>query len=156
MDKIFEKVKKNILQNELIKENDKIVLGVSGGPDSVFLLHVLNKIKEEKLITFDIIIAHINHGIREEAIHDQKFVETLAEKLGYKCYSLEVNVSKIAEEQKISEEECGSYNWAVELKDTHEIIGNIEVIALSKRNNNCEIGYVYGSKFWGKDFCRCV
>ena len=107
MDKVFEKVKKNILQNELISENDKIVLGVSGGPDSVFLLHVLNKIKEEKLITFDIIIAHINHGIREEAIHDQKFVETLAEKLGYKCYSLEVNVSKIAEEQKISEEECG-------------------------------------------------
>ena len=107
MDKIFEKVKKNILQNELIKENDKIVLGVSGGPDSVFLLHVLNKIKEEKLITFDIIIAHINHGIRKEAIHDQEFVESLAGNLGYKCYSLEVNVSKIAEEQKISEEECG-------------------------------------------------
>ena len=107
MNRIFEKVKNNILQNELIKDKDKIVLGVSGGPDSVFLLHVLNKIKEEKLITFDITIAHINHGIREEAKHDQEFVEELATKLGYKYYSLEVNVSKIAEEQKISEEECG-------------------------------------------------
>lgn len=107
MDKIFEKVKNNILQNELIKENDKIVLGVSGGPDSVFLLHVLNRIKEEKIIIFDMIIAHINHGIREEAINDQKFVEDLAKRLGYKSYSLEVHVSKIAKEQKISEEECG-------------------------------------------------
>lgn len=107
MNKIFEKVKNNILQNELIKDNDKIVLGVSGGPDSIFLLHVLDKIRGEKQIQFDIVISHINHGIREEAISDQKFVENLSKKLGYECYSLIVNVAKIAKEQKISEEECG-------------------------------------------------
>ena len=52
----------------------------------------------------------------------------------------------------IKKYENGSYNWVVELKDTHEIIGSIEVIALSEKNNNCEIGYVYGSKFWGKGY----
>ena len=46
----------------------------------------------------------------------------------------------------------GSFNWVVELKDTHEIIGNIEAIGVSKKHNNCEMGYVYGSKFWGKGY----
>lgn len=46
----------------------------------------------------------------------------------------------------------GSYNWVVELKDTQEIIGNISVIEISKKHNNCELGYVYGSKFWGNGY----
>ena len=46
----------------------------------------------------------------------------------------------------------GSYNWVVELKDSHEIIGNISVIEMSKKHNNCELGYVFGSKFWGNGY----
>ena len=52
----------------------------------------------------------------------------------------------------INEYSNGSYNWVVELKDNHEIIGNISVIELSKKHNNCELGYVFGSKFWGKGY----
>ncbi len=50
----------------------------------------------------------------------------------------------------------GSLNWVVELKETHEIIGNIEVIAKSKKNNNCEVGYTFGSKYWGKGYATEV
>ena len=46
----------------------------------------------------------------------------------------------------------GSYNWVVELKENHEIIGNISVIKISKKHNNCELGYVFGSKFWGNGY----
>lgn len=46
----------------------------------------------------------------------------------------------------------GSYNWVLELKTTHEIIGNISVIEISNKHHNCEIGYVIGSKYWGNGY----
>lgn len=52
----------------------------------------------------------------------------------------------------IKEYDNGSYNWVIELKDNHEIIGNISVIEISKKHNNCELGYVLGSKFWGQGY----
>lgn len=52
----------------------------------------------------------------------------------------------------IKEYDNGSYNWVVELKDTYEIIGNVSVIETNKKHNNCEIGYVFGSKFWGNGY----
>lgn len=161
MKRIFDRVKNNILQNELIKDNDKIVLGVSGGPDSVFLLHVLNKIREEKKIDFDIVIAHVNHMIREEAIIDQKFVENLADDLGYKCLVLTANVVEEAEKQKISEEECGRnirYNFFNDLlKETnsnkiavaHNQTDNVETVLM----NFIRGAGISGMK--GMDFVSC-
>lgn len=52
----------------------------------------------------------------------------------------------------ISEYDNCSFSWVVEIKDTHEIIGNISVVEISKKHNNCELGYVYGSKFWGNGY----
>ena len=68
-----EAVLKTIKKYNLIQEGDKIVLGISGGPDSMSMLHILNEIKNEKN-NFEIIVAHINHQIREEAIDDEKYV----------------------------------------------------------------------------------
>lgn len=62
------KVLETIKKYNLILDGDKVVLGVSGGPDSISMLDILNNIKNEKLINFDIVVAHINHMIREEAI----------------------------------------------------------------------------------------
>lgn len=52
----------------------------------------------------------------------------------------------------ISEYADDNFNWIVELKETHEVIGSISVNGKSKKHNNCEIGYVYGSKFWGNGY----
>ena len=59
------KVMQTINTYQMIKEGDKIVIGVSGGPDSMTLLNILNNFKEKLNIT--IYVAHINHGIRIEA-----------------------------------------------------------------------------------------
>ena len=67
-----DKVIKTIKKYNLINKGDKIVLGVSGGPDSISMLDILNSIKDE--IGFEIYVAHINHLIREEAIDDEKYV----------------------------------------------------------------------------------
>lgn len=52
----------------------------------------------------------------------------------------------------IREYDNNSYNWVVELKETHELIGNISAISVRRRHNNCEIGYCYGSKYWNQGY----
>lgn len=52
----------------------------------------------------------------------------------------------------INDYEKGAYNWIVEIKHTKEVIGNISVIDISKKHCNCELGYVYGSKYWGQGY----
>ena len=73
-----EKIKQTIIKNELINKNDKIVLGVSGGPDSMSMLHVLNKLKNS--MHFEIVVAHINHMIRKEADEETLYVKNYCDK----------------------------------------------------------------------------
>ena len=49
----------------------------------------------------------------------------------------------------INECQNGGYRWLVELKDTNEVIGTIEVDKINSKHNNCEVGYAYASKYWG-------
>lgn len=44
------------------------------------------------------------------------------------------------------------YKWLIELKDTHELIGGIDVCSLYKRKNYCEVGYCIGTKWWNKGY----
>ena len=59
--------------DRLVSNNDKIVVAVSGGPDSMFLLDMLLKVR--KLKNFDIIVAHVNHNVRAESYDEAKMVE---------------------------------------------------------------------------------
>lgn len=101
------KVLETIRRYNLIENGDKIVLGVSGGPDSIAMLNVLNQIKNEKIFDFTIVVAHINHLIREEAIEDQKFVEEFCKNINVEFYSKSIDVQKIANNRKIGTEEAG-------------------------------------------------
>ena len=59
--------------DRLVSNNDKIVVAVSGGPDSMFLLDMLLKVRKSK--NFDIIVAHVNHNVRAESYDEAKMVE---------------------------------------------------------------------------------
>lgn len=48
--------------------------------------------------------------------------------------------------------EESSYKWVVQLKDTQELIGSISAVKIRKKDLNCEIGYCYGSKYWGNGY----
>lgn len=102
-----EKVIQTIKKNKLIINGDKIVLGVSGGPDSISMLDILRKIKEENIIQFDIVVAHINHLIREEAVEDEEYVKKYCEKNGIECYIKRIDVQELAQNKKIGTEEAG-------------------------------------------------
>ena len=104
-----DKVLNTINKYNLINDGDKVVLGVSGGPDSIAMLNILNDIKNDKNLhmNFDIIVAHVNHMIREEAIDDQRFVENFCKKIGVSFYAKSIDVQKIANNKKIGTEEAG-------------------------------------------------
>lgn len=99
--KILETIKKY----NLIQQGDKIVIGVSGGPDSICLLHTLNELKEK--LNFKIYVAHINHMIRDEADEETKYVENFCKSIGVECFVEKIDVIKIARELKMGTEEAG-------------------------------------------------
>ncbi|MGN1302283.1 MAG: tRNA lysidine(34) synthetase TilS [Clostridia bacterium] len=105
MTEVLETIKKY----NLIESGDKLVLGVSGGPDSISMLNILNDIRNDKNLhmEFDIIVAHVNHMIRKEAKDDEKFVENFCKKIGVPFYSKSIDVQKIANNNKIGTEEAG-------------------------------------------------
>ncbi len=111
MNKLLEQVKNNIYTYNLIEDKDIIVIGLSGGPDSIFLIHALSILKpvieKEKGITYRLHAAHINHKIREEAGYDQNLAMEYATSLGVPFHVLEIDVEAEAKKLKIGTEECG-------------------------------------------------
>lgn len=100
-----EEVLKTIKDNNLINEGDKIVIGVSGGPDSICLLHLLNNLTNTLKIT--IYVAHINHSIREVADMETKYVQDFCKKIGVECFVKKEDILNLAKKQKKGTEEVG-------------------------------------------------
>lgn len=74
---LLSKVKKTIQKYAMLNNGDKIIVAVSGGADSVVLLHLLKRLKDD--YNLELIVAHLNHSIRkEEATRDASFVQSLA------------------------------------------------------------------------------
>jgi len=76
----------------MISRGDRVVVAVSGGPDSVCLLHLLLQISQE--LNLQLFVAHLNHMLREEAIEEENFVRELAEKYSLPFYSERIEVAK--------------------------------------------------------------
>ena len=116
-----------------MKVGDKIILGVSGGPDSTAMLICLNELSKE--MNFDIIVCHINHGIRENAKLDEKYVEEFCKKLEVPFYVLHANVTEKAKKQKRGVEETGRiirYNFFEDILEKTDS----NKIAIAHNNND--------------------
>lgn len=100
-----EKVLKTIKKYELIKSGDNIVLGISGGPDSICMLYILNSLKKD--LKFNIYVAHINHMLRENAKLDEEYVKNTCKKLNIPVYIKHIQIKEIAEKEKRGIEETG-------------------------------------------------
>jgi len=79
----------------MLKKGDRVVVGVSGGPDSVALLHILNSLKE--IYKIGLHVAHLEHGIRgSESVEDMKFVKDLCDDLSIRVTSKQEKTEEIA------------------------------------------------------------
>lgn len=104
--RLIETIKNTIKKHSLIDEGDKILVGVSGGADSVCLLHCLKQIAPE--LKFSLCVVHVNHGIRgDEAQRDMEFVKELCIDLGIDFFVEEVDVPELAKKENLSVEAAG-------------------------------------------------
>ena len=103
---MLEKVEQYMKEWKMISEQDVVVVGVSGGADSVALLLVLEELRKKQ--KFSIHVVHVNHGIRgEEADRDEHYVQTLCEEKEIPFSCVHVDVPSYAREHRMSEEEAG-------------------------------------------------
>lgn len=103
---MINKVRETIKKYSMISAGDTVTVGLSGGADSVCLLHILLELSRE--LDFTVKAAHINHGIRgEEADRDEEFVRRLCEENSVGLAVFHKNIPLEAEKTGESEEECG-------------------------------------------------
>jgi tRNA(Ile)-lysidine synthase len=103
---LSEKVMDFIKENSMFNKGDKVIVAVSGGPDSICLLYILNELKEELGIT--LVGAHINHCLRgAESDKDEEYTKKTCESLNIDFYSKSIDIHKISEEKNISCEMAG-------------------------------------------------
>lgn len=103
---MINKVRETIKKYSMINSGDTVTVGLSGGADSVCLLHILLELQDE--FGFTVKAAHINHGIRgAEADSDEAFVRRLCEENGVELAVFHKDIPREAEKSGESEEECG-------------------------------------------------
>lgn len=104
---IPEKVKRYIEKHNMLERGAKVVVGVSGGADSVCLLHLLWRLSAAYELTLQAV--HINHGVRKDAAADAAYVESLCDRLGVPFFLREVDMEGYAREMHFSPEEAGRH-----------------------------------------------
>jgi len=101
---MLERVMKFVVQKGLIETGDRILVGVSGGADSVALLLVLHELSQH--LSFTVSVAHLNHGLRgEEASLDSRFVKDWCDKLGLDCECGDVSIPLLMQGKSVSLQE---------------------------------------------------
>lgn len=135
---VLQKVRNYMEETGILRRKDQIIVGLSGGADSVCLLCILKELQT----AFDLGLqaVHVNHQIRgEEALQDQRFSEELCRKLQLPIKIVTRNVPELAAKQGMSEEETGRqvrYQAFEKLAEQLEEQGNRVHIAVAHHQND--------------------
>ncbi|ONI42422.1 tRNA lysidine(34) synthetase TilS [Candidatus Epulonipiscium fishelsonii] len=120
-----------IEENKLIDQKDNLVIGVSGGADSMMILHFLVNNYDLKMV-----VAHVNHGVRWEAILDMNYVLDISRQWKIECKVYNCNINEISKKKKISVEEAGRqerYKFFNSLSDE-----NTKIVTAHNKNDQVE------------------
>lgn len=132
---MLNKVIAYIEQNQLVVRKDKVVIGISGGADSVCLFFVFLELR--KKYDLELFAVHIHHGIRGiEADEDEQFVRELVKKENVSYFPIWKDVKKLAKELGTTEEETGRM---VRYEAFYEILRQVNgtKIAVAHNQNDC-------------------
>jgi len=89
---MLDRVKNTVKEFRLLKRNDRVIVGVSGGPDSLALLYCLKSLKNE--FNLKLFVAHLDHGLRTGSGADAEFVRRLSLKSDLPCIIGRTKVKK--------------------------------------------------------------
>ncbi len=104
MSSFLRKVNQTILRHELLACGDRILIGVSGGPDSMALLHALGEFRKDWKIS--LIVCYLDHGLRPEAAEEKSFVAKAAADLGVPFLPGKADVRALKREKRLSLQEA--------------------------------------------------
>lgn len=125
-----------IKKYNMLEDGDKVVIGVSGGPDSITLLNVLNKFKEK--LNIKIYVAHINHKIRKEADEETEYVREFCKKIDVEFFCKKIDVEAEAKKLKIGTEEAGRNIRYAFFEEVAEKVGANKIATAHNSNDNAE------------------
>lgn len=86
-----------------LRQGEPIMLGVSGGADSLAMMLGLHA------LGYNLVIAHVDHGLRPESQAEADFVHSIAQSYGLPCYTQQIDVAKVAEAERQSVEEAARH-----------------------------------------------
>ncbi len=129
---LLEKVKNTIELNNLISHDDRVLVALSGGCDSVCLCLVL------KMLGIEFSAAHLNHSIRQEADYDEKFVKEFAQRHNFKIYVKKVNIPLVAQNYKVSVETAGRNERYKFFKEIADEFGYTKIAVAHNKNDVAE------------------
>lgn len=134
---MLDRVRRTIEEHDLLKKGDSVICAVSGGADSVCLLHTMLVLKGE--YDLSLYVANVNHLIRgEESDKDSEFVRQIARAADVEFFYREYDVKKIATERKIGEEECGRILRYEFFRELSEGLGGVKIATAHNLNDNAE------------------
>jgi tRNA(Ile)-lysidine synthase len=133
---VWEKFKKLVEREGLVKPGDGVLAAVSGGPDSVCLLHLLWRLK--KTVPFKLDAVTINHGLRKEAAKEVGRVAALCEKLGVPLFVRSIGVREFAGRNKTSIETAARALRYGVFSKTASAAGSAAVATGHTANDNAE------------------
>lgn len=106
--KILETIREFIREHDMLVPGDRVIIGLSGGADSVSLLMILSELKKE--LNIELFAVHVHHGLRgKEADRDSAYAQELSENLGVPFVCVHANVAEYARVNGVSEEEAGRH-----------------------------------------------
>jgi tRNA(Ile)-lysidine synthase len=120
VENIQSRVQRTIDNNTLLRPGDKVLIALSGGPDSMALLSLLITLKPKYNIA--LAAAHLDHGLRAESVNDRRFCAKICHKLKIKLFSRRIDLAKFARSKKMSIEEAGRrarYDYFESLAQKH-------------------------------------
>ena len=129
------KVLKTVKKYNMLSKGDRVLIGVSGGADSIALLEFFVSVKEK--YDLDICVAHIEHGIRgEDSVNDAEFVKNYCKKLGVSFYLKMIDAPNLAKKAKMGVEEysrMARYDFfntieCDKIATAHNLTDNIETL----------------------------
>ena len=136
---ILKKVYLTIEGYDLIRQGETVLCAVSGGPDSVAMLHIVRELNEVQQMGWKLHVGHVNHGLRgKSSDEDEEFVKGFSEKLKLPFHAAKVDVKAEQEKGGLSLEEAGRNLRHAALERTALQIGAQKIVLAHNLDDQAE------------------
>lgn len=134
---MYQRVREYIRRYHMLDKEDRVIAGVSGGADSICLLFMLMKLKEE--LNLDVLAVHVHHGLRgADADADAEYVGRICDEWGVGLRTFHVDVRKLAGQSGLSLEEAGRDIRRGIFRKVQGELGGGKIALAHHQNDNAE------------------